>query len=363
MKIVLYFDLFGSKYENIYQYKDIYQFPKKLKNILNGNLELNFYSKNEENKFFFIENNKTNISNNIFNFLMTLFLQRKKTDICILFHVRLITFCLFIIYKLGNKNNKAFLKGDVNLKYLKDIYSNKFFFKGYLYRYLIRKTDIFFVETKECYEFLKEKKLNNIEIYSNNFDNNLLSEMNIVKKEYSQKKNIILHVSRVGTYPKNTELLLEILENIELNNWEVYILGKIEENFKLKISEFFDKNPHLIENIKFLGQITDKKKVYEYYNESKIYLCTSRYEGFSIAFTEVLIFNNYIITTNVSGAKDITNNNELGYICKREEDFIKKINILLKDEEQISKLDKKREEYIKKIFSTKHIEDKLKEII
>ena len=59
-----------------------------------------------------------------------------------------------------------------------------------------------------------------------------------------------------------------------------------------------------------------------------MFLLTSRWEGFALVYPEALKFGNYIITTDVGGAKDITDNGQIGVIVKIEDERQYKKEIL-----------------------------------
>jgi glycosyltransferase involved in cell wall biosynthesis len=65
-----------------------------------------------------------------------------------------------------------------------------------------------------------------------------------------------------------------------------------------------------------MGNITDRKELFEWYNQAKVFCLTSRFEGFPITFAEALYFGNFIISTPVSSALQITNNSEFGKVVK-----------------------------------------------
>ena len=95
-------------------------------------------------------------------------------------------------------------------------------------------------------------------IYLPNGYDNLFVEKNFKIKEFKEKENIILTVGRLGTKEKNTELLLESLKEIDLNDWKVILIGsEIEELLKYK-EKYFKENPKLKEKIIFTGEIKDK---------------------------------------------------------------------------------------------------------
>lgn len=72
----------------------------------------------------------------------------------------------------------------------------------------------------------------------------------------------------------------------------------------------------LINIVILVGNIENKNLLYDYYNRAKVFLLTSRLEGFAIVYPEALKFGNYIITTDVGGAKDITNNGQIGIVTE-----------------------------------------------
>ena len=126
----------------------------------------------------------------------------------------------------------------------------------------------------------------------------------------------MITVGRIGTEPKNNEMLLKVLKNIELINWKVFIIGPYTEKFKLLYEKFIQDNPDKKNKVILVGNIENKISLYDYYNRAKVFLLTSRWEGFATIFPEALRFGNYIITTDVGGAKDITNNGKIGVITE-----------------------------------------------
>ena len=88
-----------------------------------------------------------------------------------------------------------------------------------------------------------------LKLMPNGFDEDLLNDYNIKIKEFKEKDNIIITVGRLGTYQKNTELLLQSIENIDLKNWKVYLIGTITDEFKPYIEKFFANNPDKRDNV------------------------------------------------------------------------------------------------------------------
>lgn len=146
----------------------------------------------------------------------------------------------------------------------------------------------------------------------NGFDNEGLSGMNIKIKSYAEKKDQFITVGRIGATPKNTEMLLRALRNVDLKDWKMIVIGPYNDNFALKIDTFFCENSGKSENIVFMGNITDKQVLWNLYNESKVFVFTSDYESFGLVFLEAAMFHNYIVSTNVGAFPDVTQNGKYG---------------------------------------------------
>ena len=132
-------------------------------------------------------------------------------------------------------------------------------------------------------------------------------------KPFSEKENIILSVGRIGAKDKNYEMLLNSFVLAEVNDWQLVLVGPVENGFDEKVKMAIEKNPLLKEKIILTGAIEDRVLLYEYYNRSKIFCLTSPFESFGIAFVEAMYFGNYVIgTENMSSFDYISNYSELG---------------------------------------------------
>ncbi|MDP3467496.1 MAG: glycosyltransferase family 4 protein [Daejeonella sp.] len=249
----------------------------------------------------------------------------KSIDVLNLFHFKKDHLLYLLLYKILNPKGKAYIKLDMDILFFKDynafLYS-RYSVKNYLLKgitkWMFKLTHVFSVETEEARSYLikvypeLEQKLICI---PNGVDNLYLDE-EIKLKPWEEKEDIIITVGRIGTLQKNTELFLEALKITKLNNWKVYILGPVEEDFQNYIKQYFLENPQLKNSIIFTGNVTDRKELFEWYNRAKIFCLTSRFEGFPIAFPEALYFGDYIISTPVSSSVHITNNGQFGKVVK-----------------------------------------------
>lgn len=138
-------------------------------------------------------------------------------------------------------------------------------------------------------------------------------------KPYLERHNRIIIVGRIGAYQKNHELIFEALSEIKtLNGWTIDFIGPIEESFKGEIDSFYKKNESYRNIVRFLGN-KNRDELMDIYSTSKVFLLSSRWEGFSLALVEAAYLGCYIITTNVGGAVEVTDNGSYGDIYEEEE--------------------------------------------
>lgn len=331
--------------ENFHLVKDVGQLPYFMFKTEGYDAELISYRNNEEYpylnnevkglKLTFIPN-KGRIFYFELGILSYLWSFSKSITVLNLFHFKKDHLLYLLLYKTLNPEGKAYIKLDMDILFFKNynafLYS-KYSLKNYLLKgitkWIFKLTDIFSVETEEARSYLikiypeLEQKL----ICIPNGVDNLYLEEEIKLKSWEEKEDIIITVGRIGTHQKNTELFLEAIKKVELNNWTVFILGPVEDSFQTYIDNFFKLNPHLIDRIIFTGNISNRKELFEWYNRAKVFCLTSRFEGFPVTFPEAIYFGNHIISTPVSGAEYIINKGENGRVVSADtKEFAEAIN-------------------------------------
>jgi len=245
--------------------------------------------------------------------LLYLLFNFYKYDILQVYHFTnqsLIWCYLFKILKLGKC--KTYLKLDANAT-IKEL---KFeFLKSLVIKHIVGTIDLISVETKSLHDYLNTRWKRNIEYIPNGFYDNE-KEAHV---DFEQKENIILTVGRIGSYQKNSEVLCEAFEKLSASNnsWKLNVIGPIETEFESYINSFFLKNPELRNRISFKGTISDRVELYQNYQKAKIFVLTSRWEGFPLVFLEALRFGCFIISSDVDAALDITNNGICGSIFQK----------------------------------------------
>ena len=158
-------------------------------------------------------------------------------------------------------------------------------------------------------------------------DDDMFDLLQLQHRQFDEKDNIILYVGRIGNYQKNTDMMLEAFKLVNFRDWRVYMVGPITESFSLDnqsgyesvITKFFEENPQLKEHVFFTGPIYEQKLIFDYYLRSKIFLLTSRHEGFGNVLSEATALGCYTVSTDVGGAPLVTNNWQFGKKVEQED--------------------------------------------
>lgn len=357
-----------ADFKQSYIHKSLHNIPKYLQKRFNSiNIEVLYLNKSEViNGYNVIKYTKikevlfpffkTNLFNRNIFMIIKLLQKAKKIDILMLLHMTNISALFAIIYKFINPNGKVYIKLDMDQNFFnyKPSIISKFILRKY-----INLSSVISIESFTMYEIIKKNTLLDIDIKNklvripNAFDEELFLESNIPLLEYGKKDNLIITVGRLGTSQKNTEMLLNVIKQLEFGDWKFYLIGSIENDFRNKIDNLFLNNPQLEDKVFFTGEITDKKILYSFYNRAKIFTLTSNYEGFATVFVEAIYFGNYVITTDVNGATEATNYNVIGDIVNTSdiESFSKILQNRMIDKEYLQSTYKKiinhsRENYV-----------------
>jgi glycosyltransferase involved in cell wall biosynthesis len=313
--------------------------------------------------------------------LKFLFKYGKNIDVLHRFHYSLQTMIYVILYKMINPRGIAYVTLDNDLGSLK-IYPHSLLLKhptNFIRNFIayniieplfLKKVDLLSNETRQGTERLK----NLYKKYANKFfyqpygiDETFIKERSIRVKNFEEKENVILHVARIGAPQKNQRMLLEAISKVNLSDWRVIIAGPYEEadEFLKFVDEFFKKYPRLKEKITFLGNIEDREQLYNLYNRAKIFVMTSNFESFGLVMVEAGYFGNYVLTTNVISAMDITDNERCGDVVPigDVEAFAKKLQYAIDHPEYIKEKAERMKTHVRNNFLWEKVVDRLQEQI
>lgn len=300
-----------------------------------------------------ISNVNLNFNESMMNYIAR---NYNKMDCIMLFGLYISNFNKLKFYKTMRPNGKVYLKLDANSGWMDSIDFNNRDVMEFL-----NNIDVISVESKEMKKYLSSKiKYKKIEYIPNGYFNYSSDEY----VDYRNKENTIITAARLGTYQKNNEILLEAFKLVadEIPDWNLKLIGNIEESFYEYIENYFEVNPDLRARVMFMGNIDDKEALFDEYRKSKIFVLTSRFEGGSPnVYSEAAFNGNYIITSKIDACMDMTNNLECGDIFDIG-DILELASILLKRCKNQSYIESKCNEiqtYIRTYFNYERLVFKL----
>lgn len=229
-----------------------------------------------------------------------------------------------LIYRLFNRGGILYLKLDMNPSiiesYKKSPKLSRLRWKNLFAIMLIKLAsfNIISVENRELYNFIKTGHpilmnfSNHIYYLPNGVD---VKKLATLVDNFDKKENIILHVGRIGSYQKGSDIVLEAFAKISADfpDWKLLLVGEMESSFKYYMEAFL-KNERMKDKIFYLGFVS-KRELYEHYNKAKIFAFPSRFEGFALAPIEAGFFGDVIVGSDLPCLREITNNGNLGYLC------------------------------------------------
>jgi len=322
------------KCENIHLVKDVGMVPFILHKFYNFKSTIASYDNGD---YSYLENEVKGL-NQVFirkrfnstrlNVLFFILQNFKKYDVLQVYHFSidsLIFLTFFRVLKIFDNRTKTYLKLDADDDILKIRLRG---ILGYFAKKAISKISLISVETKIL--FIRLKDLNVFGHSLIYLPNGFYDYEKKKKTSYSEKKNIFITVGRNGTYQKATEVLLEAFRLFAKKNisWDLQIVGSIEDSFLQFIEEYFIENPELRNRINFTGVISNRDQLNKMYDEAKIFLLTSRYESFGLVYLEAMSSGCTVISTKVTPAFDITDNDKIGRLVEID-DSVELSNVML----------------------------------
>lgn len=211
------------------------------------------------------------------------------------------------LYKRYNPKGRVYLPLDANSAYMDRILWQKPFIKEFM-----EQCDVICTSGIAMQRHLNEKWPWVIEHIPNGFYHFSDRDWN---PEFEKKKNIILTVGRLGTEQKATHVLLEAFAAAadQIPDWELHLVGSVEEDFNQYLEQFWGRFPELKKRIYFLGQIADKEALYDKYLEAKIFALTSSWEGGTPnAVAEALYAGDVIAVTKIDEYEEATDYGRCG---------------------------------------------------
>lgn len=301
--------------ENVHLLKDVGMIPFLLNKQYDYESFIACYS---TDKFHYLENEVKGLKvtkvdkkfrSNDLNNLYYVIKNAKHIDVIQMYHFKLATAIILVLAKLISPTIVTYLKLDADYKIL-DLPSSGI--KHKLTKFFSKYINVISVETKSLQIHLNEKNIfgTKVNYIPNGFyDNGIRKNVDFAKKE-----NLIITVGRIGTKQKATEVLCEafILFAKKDKSWRLEIIGPVDESFIPYINEYFKSYPDLIDRVVFLGNIESKELLAIKYENAKIFVLPSRWEGFALVYLEALRAGCYMICSDILPAYDVTDNQKYG---------------------------------------------------
>lgn len=233
-----------------------------------------------------------------------------------------------------------------------------------------------FEEGKNCYNkfdctafvskgvqeaFLKYSGYNgNSQVLYNTVESDVIMEK--ACEAYDGLDKNTLNLIAIGTLKqvKGFDRLLSIAKRLKNENvaFNLYILG--DGPMKKELEEYIGNNG-IDDVVTLLGYDTNP---YKYISKSDLFVCSSYSEGFSTAVTEALIVGTPVITTDVSGMKEMLGeNNEYGIVTDNDENALYEGIKSLLDNPELLSYYKARAQERGKYFSTENTVKAVEEML
>jgi glycosyltransferase involved in cell wall biosynthesis len=283
-----------------------------------------------------------------------------EIDVLMLFHLRAKTIYQGIIYKIFNPHGFLYVKSDLKETEPPIIDSTRRNVLSQLYNRIIFKVfarivDLVSFETMRVFSAIDSIAEHKKMYLPNGFDVSLPHELGVTVKAVSEKKDVILCVARHGAEQKNSELLLHAIQKIhDVGDWKLVFVGEYTAEFKATVDRFLLDHPQLSGKISMVGEVTDRKLLFRYYNDSKIFCMPSRWESWGIACTEALYFGcTIVVTRELSSAQDLTDDGRAGFLAGNEnaDEWSEVLRNLMSDPSLLVRYSQRGREHFDRNFS------------
>ena len=311
--------------KNVQLVKDMGMIPYYIKTLFNEDAKLVTYKNDESYPYLdtVVKGAKVEFIKKVFgrqiDGMIYTFIHAKEIDVLNLYHLNTATFLSEIAYRLRNKNGKIYLKLDISMEGLRTVQIKDP--RGFIKRMDIKLADIVSCETK-----IIQKRLNEL------FDKEIIyvtngclmgddESLDLSEDVNTNSEKTILTVAKFGTYEKASDTLLyAFAKSADRHDYNLKIIGTVEESFKSVIEKFFSEYPNMRERVIFAGEIHDRANNKNEYRRARIFTLPSRRESFGIVLVEAAYEGCYLVTTEATPAGyDVSDNGKYGLIAKTDD--------------------------------------------
>lgn len=254
-----------------------------------------------------------------------------------------------IIRWISHKINKKFVYRTGSDIDCNKTFIRKNFIEGILYKYSLENADL----------VLTQNKINKIELQNNHNVSSIIIKNTIQLHKNVQKstKRFILWVARSEKL-KRPDLFVQLSKLLPKEKF-LMICPKANSN-SIDLDKF-KKDIQGINNLKLINFIP-LLKINKYFNQAKIFINTSNYEGFPNTFVQAMANGVPIVSLNVN-PDNFLKNYKCGFCVKGDFELMKKrVQELLSNKKLYSQMSKNAYNYAKQNHDLKKIIKQYKEI-
>lgn len=209
-------------------------------------------------------------------------------------------------YRSVRADGKIYLATDMNIAW-----ADRLPYEEPSYKKFLQACDVIAASCRTTQKYLSTKWSVPVDLIRNGWYNFFNVKFDNVRKE-----NIILTVGRIGSNQKQNHVLLEAFATVaaDLPDWSVRLVGGVEDSFKPYVAKYFAAHPDLRGRVTFTGLIEDKAALMDEYKRAKLFCLTSNFEGAPNVAAEALFSGDYIISSTIDAADDITDDGNCGAV-------------------------------------------------
>lgn len=254
---------------------------------------------------------KSIFNNDTLSGIFYLLKNSKEIDWLNLYHCGRRSYLWARIYKCLNKKGKVYLKLDLDFRSCDLFDSNKK--EREAFTKITSIMDLVSVESRAVYDRVIPYAKCDIRIIRNGY-----SEIEGLIDVSKQREDTFITVGRLGTKQKATDIMLEAFaKSSDKHSWNLRLVGPIEPEFEQVIKKFYSEHPDLVDRVVFVGNIEDRKKLYQEYCNAKVFVLPSRWESFGIVGPEALSCGcRVILSDQVPPMYEVTNAGKYGKIVE-----------------------------------------------
>ncbi len=290
----------------------------------------------------------------------------KEIDILQLFHPIKRNVLWIMCYLKHNPKGKVYLKLDVDDRIVTSVRGKKDPFhrlKKRMIEWLLTYPDYVTVESTVMSQIIEDYYGIRIPVMVNGYQD--------PDGEYSyrpeEKEKILLTVARNGTYQKATDILIEAYLDASIpKDWKLRLVGTMEPGFDEKFRDYQEKCRKVGKNLEYIGEIPNRKQLFQEYEKADLFLLPSRFESFGIVLAEALSRGNYLITTDgVPSVHEMIPNDFFGEVVKKGdvEELVHAIRNGISRIDEIREKGQERADYARKTFAWSGIAGKLSRLL